>query len=187
MKTFIGEYYLPDLTLCDELIAYHKNSNDKTQGECANDSRIIGIHTDLKDSTDVILKESALAQSYCSELNVILNQYLEQYIYANKVDKFGLTDSINIQHYFPGQGYHKFHCERSGNKEPMASRHLVFMTYLNDVNDGGETEFIYQELKVKPKKGLTLIWPSDWTHTHRGITSNTEEKYILTGWFNFIN
>ena len=47
------------------------------------------------------------------------------------------------------------------------------------------TRFYYQKLKVKPRKGLTLIWPVDWTHTHRGIVAPDEEKMILTGWFSF--
>jgi hypothetical protein len=59
------------------------------------------------------------------------------------------------------------------------------MTYLNDVNDQGETEFYHQNIKIKPEKGLTLIWPADWTHTHRGITSPSENKFIVTGWYNF--
>ena len=59
------------------------------------------------------------------------------------------------------------------------------MTYLNDVNKGGETEFVYQKLKVKPEIGLTLIWGSDWTFTHRGIASPKETKYITTGWYCF--
>jgi len=59
------------------------------------------------------------------------------------------------------------------------------MTYLNDISDEGETEFLYQKIKVKPEKGLTLIWPTDWTHTHRGIPSQTETKYIATGWYRF--
>ena len=66
------------------------------------------------------------------------------------------------------------------------SRHLVFMTYLNDVKDDGQTEFYYQRLKIKPEKGLTLIWPADWTFTHRGIASNSEDKYIVTGWLNLV-
>jgi len=41
-------------------------------------------------------------------------------------------------------------------------------------------------LKVKPEKGLTLIWPADWTFTHRGIPSMSETKYIVTGWYNYI-
>jgi hypothetical protein len=41
-------------------------------------------------------------------------------------------------------------------------------------------------LKFPAKKGLTLFWPSDWTHTHRGIVSNIKEKYIVTGMVQFI-
>ena len=70
--------------------------------------------------------------------------------------------------------------------EYVSSRHLVFMTYLNDVDDEGHTEFYHQKLKVKPRKNLTLIWPTDWTFTHRGIASPTQEKYITTGWLNYL-
>ena len=56
------------------------------------------------------------------------------------------------------------------------------MTYLNDVEAGGETEFPHYALKVKPVAGQTLIWPSDWTHAHRGCPVITGPKYIVTGW-----
>ena len=56
---------------------------------------------------------------------------------------------------------------------------------MNDVTDGGETEFFFQNIKVKPEKGKTLIWPTDFTHMHRGITSHSQDKYIATGWFNY--
>ena len=99
------------------------------------------------------------------------------------VSEFGFTMPANIQFYQPGAGFHKFHCERNGDRSAV-DRHLVFMTYLNDVPRGGETEFLYQGVKVKPKKGLTLLWPADWTHTHRGLPAPTD-KYIITGWLNF--
>ena len=54
------------------------------------------------------------------------------------------------------------------------------------VEDQGETEFHFQKVKIKPKKGLSLIWPADFTYTHRGIPSPTQEKYIATGWFNMV-
>ena len=57
------------------------------------------------------------------------------------------------------------------------------MTYLNSC-DGG-TDFKNQGITIPATKGLTLIWPSEWTHTHKGIISNTSEKYIVTGWFGF--
>ena len=59
------------------------------------------------------------------------------------------------------------------------------MTYLNDVTDAGGTEFYHQKVTVTPVKGLTLVWPADWTFTHRGVPSPTQEKRIMTGWFNF--
>ena len=61
------------------------------------------------------------------------------------------------------------------------------MTYLNNVKSGGETEWFYQNLKVKPQKGLTVIWPAIWTHTHRGLPAPKELKYICTGWYDYIN
>jgi len=32
-----------------------------------------------------------------------------------------------------------------------------------------------------------LIWPADWTHTHRGIVAPNEEKIIATGWLHLTN
>ena len=95
-----------------------------------------------------------------------------------------LENGYNIQRYKPTQGYHAWHCEKSSLK--TSPRHLVWMTYLNNIEKGGETEWHYQNLKIKPEKGLTVIWPTDWTHTHRGHTTIDENKYIITGWYRLI-
>ena len=58
------------------------------------------------------------------------------------------------------------------------------MTYLNDVPDGG-TKFPSQSFIAPAEKGLTLIWPAEWTHAHVGQISPTNEKYIITGWYSF--
>jgi hypothetical protein len=85
----------------------------------------------------------------------------------------------------PGQGFKIWHCERSGPVDTCVFRHLVFMTYLNDVTDGGETEWYHQQISIKPQKGLTVIWPVDWTFIHRGVPSSTQTKYIVTGWYSY--
>jgi len=187
MNTFIGQYYLQNLPICDELIEFHKNSSNKILGLSSE-----GINKEIKDSTDVRIEiQTALSddtlQKYLLELTECAKKYSEQYKWCNEYAPWSIIEHIGIQHYAPKQGYHAWHTERGSNKELTNTRHLAFMTYLNDVNDGGETEFYYQDVKIKPQKGLTLIWPVDWTHTHRGITSPTEEKYIITGWYNFIN
>ena len=74
--------------------------------------------------------------------------------------------------------------ENDGNGK-CNDRHLVFMTYLNDVENGGTEFYYYPDLNIQARKGLTLIWPAGWTHTHKGVISNVEEKTIVTGWYSF--
>jgi hypothetical protein len=179
---FIGQYYLDNLSICDEILEFYNKSNNKIQGATTK-----GVDKSIKDSTDVMIdwKKDEIALKYVDALDSPTKQYIKEYSYCNKYASWSVIEPINIQHYKPNGGYHVWHTERSNSTHPVASRHLAFMTYLNDVEDGGETEFYYQKLKVKPRKGLTLIWAADWTHTHRGIPSPTEEKYIITGWFNY--
>ena len=82
-----------------------------------------------------------------------------------------------------GGGYHIWHFE-SMNRE-VSSRFLTWILYLNDVHEGGETEFLYQSMRVKPEQGTLVIWPAAFTHTHRGNPPLSNEKYIVTGWTEF--
>ena len=91
---------------------------------------------------------------------------------------------VKMQKTRPSEGYHNWHCE-SGSSLYDRTTILAWMVYLNDVEDGGGTEFKYQGLRHNAKKGKTLIWPSDFTHTHRGVISQTKEKYIVTGWYTY--
>lgn len=88
--------------------------------------------------------------------------------------------SFKIQKTKVGGGYHIWHYE-SGTRE-TSSRLLTWILYLNDVHEGGETEFLYQHMRVKPEQGTLVIWPAAFTHTHRGNPPLSNEKYIVTGW-----
>lgn len=90
---------------------------------------------------------------------------------------------INIQRTSPWEGYHVWHCEDDGPPE-FRDRFLATMMYLNTVppEDGGETEFLYQAKRFNPVAGRVLIWPSGFTHTHRGNPPLKGEKYIATSW-----
>ena len=81
-----------------------------------------------------------------------------------------------------GGGYHIWHYENDAMS--VASRILTWTIYLNDVEEGGETEFLYQHKRVKAEKGNILIFPASFTHTHRGNPPISGDKYILTGWWN---
>ena len=119
---------------------------------------------------------------YRLALQKCLEDYVKLYPDLLTLNRFDVSESYNIQYYKKGEGFKIWHSERQEVK--FSDRLLVFMTYLNNVKDGG-TMFKYQNLTIPAKKGLTLIWPSDWTHTHKGQISHTKEKYIITGWYSY--
>lgn len=185
-KDFIGHFNISH-SVCDKVIEFYNLSDNKFDGTVENILTGDQVDPFFKQSTECFLiPQTDAANLYLPELKKCLEEYIKEYKYCNEYGPFAIIDNIKIQHYLPGQGFFSYHAERGSCTMPNSSRHLVFMTYLNDVEEGGETEFYYQDVKIKPKKGLTLIWPADWTHTHRGITSPTEDKFIITGWYNFI-
>ena len=98
--------------------------------------------------------------------------------------------TVNLQKYKQGQGgYHHWHSEifphPHDKKQDSLHRALVFMFYLNDVEQGGETEFIYQQMKLKPSAGNLVLFPARFTHTHKGCVPISNDKYILTSWILF--
>jgi hypothetical protein len=180
---FICGWYISK-QVCDLMIDYHKNTSNKWQG-LSGEYAI--VNKSMKDSIDCKLEDPTISKIYNDELQKCIDLYIEKYPYCNCSDPWKTVETGNLQYYPPGGGYHGWHSERACYSRPMSSRHLVFITYLNDVTDQGETGFYHQKIKIRPEKGLTIIWPADWTFTHRGITSPTQEKYIYTGWFSYYN
>ena len=88
---------------------------------------------------------------------------------------------LKIQKTLPTEGYHVWHIEhgKGFDNEPRA---FVFSIYLNNVEDGGETEFLHFSKRVKPKTGRIVIWPAAFPYLHRGNPPLSGEKYILTSW-----
>ena len=185
IESFIGGFYISE-NVCDNLVDYYKDNHLAAKpGAIGGTNAGPVIDTKIKESTDLHLtpnERSEPISKYISALGVALSEYQNKYKMLNRMKRFTLTGNWNIQHYKAGQGYKEWHCERSFNNK----RILVWMTYLNDVPDGG-TEFLYQKITSPAKKGLTLFWPTDWTHTHRGQISEKCEKYIATGWLNFVD
>ena len=111
-----------------------------------------------------------------------LDQYLREYSLV--VGPLTCTN-IKLQKTSPGGGYHVWHSEKSG-RDP--TRYLAWIIYLNslDNDDGGETEFYYYRQRNRPIANTCLLFPSSFTHAHRGnLVLGTEAKYIATGWFLF--
>ena len=179
-ENFILGFQIDNDELLDGLVDYHKNNHEY---KYKSEQTTHDIET--KASTDVniqFVSNNKFIKGYTNYLVNGLKAYHQKYTHFNP--ELCIQEGFNIQHYGPGQGYKRWHNERG--EYQINQRALVFMTYLNDVPDGGGTEFAYYpELKIKAKKGLSLLWPTDFTHTHRGIISQ-HEKYIITGWFHHL-
>ena len=105
--------------------------------------------------------------------------YCEKYESIKNVEV--KCSSVKMQKTNPGQGYHTWHFEQS-HWDP--ARILAYSVFLNTIEDAGETEFLYQKLRIAPKENSVIIWPATFTHTHRGnVVHGDKSKYIITGWF----
>lgn len=140
------------------------------------------------ESSTLIRKDQYCSLSSDEELAVIINNKLslclDEYAqeYSALLDSDYTNPEIKLQKTEPCGGYHLFHCENVGIN--FCFRGLAWMIYLNDIpKNEGETEFLYQKLRVNPKQGKLLIWPAGFTHTHRGNPVYSQNKYVATGWF----
>lgn len=115
-------------------------------------------------------------------LDICISLYADEFFILKNIGQIR-SDEIKLQKTPPRGGYHVWHCEHSGNN---SERVLVWTLYLNDIPDGeGETEFLWQGVRVKPRAGTVCIFPAAFTHTHRGNPVYSCDKYIATGWYCF--
>ena len=183
---FIGCWNLENNDLCNEIInLFENNKNLQQQGvtDTGKNTKIkktivIAVHpNDLKKPKFEILKQ------YINELHKCFLDYQNQWPFLKTMLKTADIPAFNIQKYSRGDHFSLVHSERTG----LGFLHRIFawMTYLNNVDDGGTTNFEYYGIKIKPEIGKTLIWPAEWTHAHTGSVLKSGTKYIITGWIHF--
>ena len=182
---FIGSWILKDTDMCDEIVNFFE-ANPAYQGAGSIDG---GVDESLKKTTDIPIKPKQLEQekykifnTYINNVVNCFNDYKEQWPFLNTIKGMEIG-TFNLQKYSPGGHFSAVHTERACSS--TMHRVLAFMTYLNDVEEGGETSFHYYDINVQPKKGKTIIWPAEWTHAHSGGVVKQGCKYIVTGWIQF--
>lgn len=188
--TFIGSWKINALSICEDLISYFENNVSKQKQGVTG----AGLNREMKDSSAITIHPNEIG----SHGNEIFESYFRQLFscyqdYANEWPFLTtFADNLQIgpfvlQRYIRGQHFQQTHAERCS----LETLHRVFawMTYLNDVDldAGGSTVFSHYGLSIQPRKGLTLIWPAEWTHAHTGEQIKTGSKYIITGWLHFPN
>lgn len=143
------------------------------------------IHID--DYCTSVSYDPAIREEGCICSVSLVTEYLyravEEYLakYGTLRYKSFYSNFNKVQKTPPGGGYHVWHDEL-GESVSHSDRMLVWMMYLNNDFEGGETEFLYQKRRITPEPGTIVIWPAQWTHQHKGNMVLSGNKYIVTGW-----
>jgi len=165
---------------CDSLIKWFEQNKKMSRPGGAGINKLDNLEINLHLKTD---------NDYYG-LGTTLNKCIERFkkIYP-QVDKclgpWRLRPFIPLVKYKPGNFYYHVHCENDGGPERL-NRAFAWMIFLNTIKKGGGTKFIYQNIIAQPRAGDFYIWPAGWTHFHQGVNAPYEEKYILTGWINYL-
>lgn len=138
----------------------------------------------VKRTTDLVVSNKAdwkdVDRMFFGSLAAAIKEFRETYPYFKGPFK---DEGYQIQRYRPGEYYH-WHVD--GGSHELSQRQLVALWYLNDVpGPGGETEFLYQDVAVRPERGKLVLFPPFWTHEHRAAVIRTGVKYIATTWVVF--
>jgi Rps23 Pro-64 3,4-dihydroxylase Tpa1-like proline 4-hydroxylase len=182
-NTFIFEQQnaLP-AALCDDMVRrFEQHTEDQYQGRIGQGA---SQDSSVKKTTDLVVSDKEHWKDVDSNLfrsmGIAIKEFREAYPYFKGPFK---DMGYGIQRYNPGEFYH-WHID--GGSHDFSQRQLVAIWYLNDVpGPGGETEFLFQDVKIKPEKGKLVLFPPFWTHEHRAVTLNEGVKYIATTWIVF--
>lgn len=180
--------------LCDEIIDLFGKNQTKREG-----STLGGINKKIKDTTDLVIEKSCskwtkiynfLETELTANLQNYLNSINKNYVNINNgQSSFELLSNKNIeispfmvQCYIKNEGKYVYHNDFHVDHGNKSFRVITYLFYLNDVLEGGETEFLAGDIKIKPKKGKLILFPASWTFPHCGKMPISSNKYIITGW-----
>ncbi len=188
MKEWIGvfdNYITPDM--CEHAISFfHKNHEFNKLYDRFQSENKISHHMKKDVAKNIwpndIWEDKENLKPLFLNFDIALKTYIERIGIGTDFDPLHYTN-IKIQQTVPTGGYHVWHCEWGGQgTQEVRKRFLTYIIYLNDIKDGGETEFLHQSTRVQPKAGRIVIWPASFPYYHRGNPPLKEKKYIITSW-----
>jgi len=171
--------------LCQSIIANYRGDTRRHPGYVMRGRGEKELQNDIKVSTDLVITPGGAWAPAFEELNRAVNSVLQQItaqVPALQIWPLWWT-GYKIQHYTKNEGHFKWHFDAIG--PGTWERQLAMVIYLNSVQEGGETCFHQQNLKIKPVAGDALVFPTFWTHAHCGEIPRSEDKYIISSFVSF--
>jgi hypothetical protein len=169
-------------SFCDEVIQrFEANPEQQYAGRVG---QLRAEDISVKQTTDLVVSNKDdwrdVDRMFFHSLAAAMREFRETFPYFKGPFK---DLGYQVQRYRPGQFYH-WHVD--GGSHELSQRQLVALWYLNDVaGPGGETEFLYQNLSIRPQRGKLVLFPPFWTHEHRAKRLESGVKYIATTWVVF--
>ena len=160
---------------------FEQHGDEHYEGRIGQD---VGKDRSIKRTTDLVVSGKPhwkdIDRALFRSIGQAIVEFRETYPYFKGPFK---DMGYGIQRYKPDEHYH-WHID--GGSHEFSQRQLVALWYLNDVSGpGGETEFLFQDLQIKPEQGKLVLFPPFWTHEHRAVTLQKGVKYIATTWVVF--
>jgi hypothetical protein len=171
-----------DKRLCESAIKrFEELTDEQYEGRIG---QLADKDCSIKKSTDLVVSGKAhwkdIDRALFRSLGTAILEFRETFPYFKGPFK---DMGYAIQRTSPDEHYH-WHID--GGSHDFSQRQLVAVWYLNDVpGPGGETEFRFQDIRIKPEAGKLVLFPPFWTHEHRGVTLKNGVKYIATTWVVF--
>ena len=138
--------------MCSEIIDFFENNQNLQKKGVVSDA---SNNKKVKSTTDITIrpidlkdKNFKVFNNYMKELHNCYVDYQKQWPFLKSMLNDIQIPPFNIQKYNPGDHFSTVHSERTSLN--TLHRLFAFMTYLNDVEDGGETHFTHYKLKIKP-------------------------------------
>ncbi len=178
-QDFVTLYQALDRALCAEIIQRFDADERRAPGRIYRQGAVGTLASDVKHSWDLEIPDDERWGDLFRRLHVPVMGCLEHYLSRSPVlQSFPLQGTgYKIQMYPRNEGY--FHWHADATEKSVRSRVVSLILYLNDVLQGGETEFMHQGIKVSPRAGQLLMFPAGWNHVHRGCMPASGDKYIV--------
>ena len=169
-----------DQKTCDDIIQRFRHDDRKKPGITTSGK----VMPELKKSMDLAISDldewedidRTLFQSLAENLEEYAKRILE--IIGNPLWSSEIKDTgYNIKRYRQND-YYNWHVDCQTYIEGW-TRTIAGIWYLNEVEEGGETEFAFGH-KIVPETGKLILFPATWNFPHRGLSPIKGNKYIIT-------
>jgi len=165
---------------CRDVIARFERDGAKRPGRVAAKQGNV-VRADYKQTTEVFLNTPGWADVETALVNNLAD-YLKRYredvrFLQGLAHKDVDGENFRIKKYDPGDSF-EWHIDCPTLR--TITRVLAVQWYFNDVTEGGDTEFLYQDAAIRPRTGRIAFFPVGWTYRHRGAAPRSGPKYVCT-------